>query len=422
MKEKLADKEIKTANATPEGKPTILTDGGGLYVYVTTKGKYWRYSYRYAGKRQTLSIGSYPETTLKQARELHRQARAQLERGIKPTNPKYIEEKGVQTFQSAAMEWFNYSKVKWSETHIERTEGCLRRDVFPWIGKTDVNAVTPRDVIKVVQRVESRGAGETARRVMQCMNQVYKYAVTLQLADRNPVADIDSNIILKPIVSKNFSAITDPAKIGQLLRDMDNYQGSLVVRCALQLSALVMLRPGELRAAEWQEIDLDAGLWIIPVRRMKARTHIKLANMTSHTVPLPHQAVTILREIQPLTGRFKYVFPSARGASRCMSENAVRAALRAMGYDNDTMTPHGFRGMASTMLNRARNNSGTRMWDIDLIEQQLAHVDGSVRGDYNRPDSPEAISQRREMLQYWANYLDELRTYGQVLPFKAKKH
>lgn len=411
MERKLTDTKVKKAKAKPDGKPATLTDGGGLYLYITTKGKYWRYMYRYDNKRQTLSIGSYPETTLEQARELHRQARAQLARGIKPATPKDTDGKSQQTFQTIALEWFNRTRARWSESHTDRTESCLRRDIFPWLGKADIQDVTPSDVIKVMQRVEARGAGETARRVKQCINQVYKYAVTMELAQRNPAGDIENSIILKPLTQRHFATITEPLKVGQLLRDMDNYQGSFVVRCALQLSALVMLRPGELRAAEWQEIDFEAATWTIEVRRMKAPTHIKQANQTKHVVPLSRQALAILRELHPLTGRFQYVFPSARGASRCMSENAVRVALRTLGYDNDTMTAHGFRGMASSLLNELGFNP-------DAIERQLAHKEHNrVRAAYNRA---QYLEERTRMMQAWADYLDQLKAGGQVIPFKTK--
>lgn len=410
MERKLRDSKVKNAKTKPDGKPAILTDGGGLFLYVTTQGKYWRYSYRLGGKRQTLSIGSYPEISLEQAREHHRQARAQLARGIKPNNQKQAESK-ADTFQTVALEWFNRSKPGWSAGHAERIESWFRRDIFPVIGKMDIGAVTASDIIRIICKVEARGAGDSARRVKQCINQVFRYAVTMQLAGRNPAADIDAKIILKPLASKNFAAITDPVKVGQLLRNMENYQGSFVVKCALQLSALVMLRPGELRAAEWQEIDLDAAIWTIEVRRMKAPTHIKQANLSKHIVPLSRQAVAILRELHQLTGRFQYVFPSAKGASRCMSENAVRAALRTMGYDNDTMTAHGFRGMASSLLNELG-------WNPDAIERQLAHKEpNKIRAAYNRA---EYLDERTRMMQAWADYLDELKGGGQVLPFRAK--
>ncbi|WP_050988028.1 tyrosine-type recombinase/integrase [Thiothrix nivea] len=198
MERKLTNTKAKNGKTKPGGKPAILTDGGGLFLYVTTLGKYWRYSYRLGGKRQTLSIGSYPEITLEQARELHRKARAQLARGIKPSNPRHTEST-ADTFQTVALEWFNRSKPGWSESHTTRTESCLRRDVFPWIGKMEVGAVTPSNIIKILQRVESRGAGDTARRVRQIISQIYKYAVTMELTDRNPATDIDTRIILKPL-------------------------------------------------------------------------------------------------------------------------------------------------------------------------------------------------------------------------------
>lgn len=416
MERKLTDTKVKKAKAKPDGKPATLTDGGGLFLYITRHGKYWRYLYRYDGKRQTLSIGSYPETTLEQAREQHREARAQLARGINPSSHKrQLKQANIDTtqhsFEAVALEWIARSRGGWSESHAFRTESYLKRDVFPWIGKTHIREVTPGDIIKAVQRVESRGAGDAARRVRQYILQVYRYAVTMGLAERNPAADIDTGIILKPIIRKNFAAITEPLKVGQLLRDMDGYQGSLVVRCALQLSALVMLRPGELRAAEWQEIDFEAATWTIEVRRMKAPTHIKEANQTKHVVPLSRQALAILRELHPLTGRFQYVFPSARGASRCMSENAVRVALRTLGYDNDTMTAHGFRGMASSLLNE-------QGWNPDAIERQLSHKErNKIRAAYNRA---EYLDERTRMMQAWADYLDQLKAGGQVIPFKTK--
>jgi len=417
MERKLTDTKIKKAKAKPDGKDNILADGGGLAIHVTAAGgRYWRYDYRYEGKRQRLTIGSYPEIDLVTAREKHMEARAQRARGTNPATLKRIlkdSRNGItaNSFEVIAREWFERSKTSWSESHTVRTISYLERDVFPWIGKANINEVSPGDVIRVVQRVEARGAGDAARRVKQYILQVYKYAVTLELAERNPAADIDNGIILQPRIKKHFAAITDPLKVGQLLRDMDGYQGSFVVRCALQLSSLVMLRPGELRAAEWQEIDLEAATWTIEVRRMKAPTHIKRANQTAHIIPLSRQAVAVLRELYPLTGRFKYVFPSARGASKPMSENGVRAALRTMGYDNDTMTPHGFRGMASTLLNELG-------WNPDAIERQLAHKDtNTIRAAYNRA---EYMEERTRMMQAWADYLDTLKAGGKVIPFRTK--
>lgn len=426
MTKKLKDSTVKNAKPNQDGSPASYSDGGGLLLYVTKVGKYWRYRYRIESKAGICSLGSYPEMSLKEAREQHEEARKQVAQGINPSQQKQqlkaLQQKAEQhSFQAIALDWLNHNASQWSEGNLLRVNRYLHNDIFPWIGLTDIDQIRPAEITRLVQRVEAREAGEAARRVKQYISQVYKYAISLELAKRNPTADLDNNIIFKPRVKKPFATLTDPVKVGQLLRDIDQYQGTFVVRVALQLSPLVMLRPGELRAAEWSEIDLEQALWTIPIKRMKAPTHEKQANRSQHLIPLPCQAVELWREFYPYTSKFPYVFPSARGASRCMSENAVRAALRTMGYDNDTMTPHGFRGMASTLLNRMREQARTSLWDIDLIEQQLAHRDSSIRGRYNRADSVEALHQRREMLQAWADYLDELRAGGQIVAFRKKK-
>lgn len=416
MKTRLTDTAVRNAKPKPDGKTAKYTDGGGLYLWVSKEAKGWRYDYTRpaTGKRNTLVIGTYPEIKLAEARERHREARALLARDVDPSEHRKSVKASqadieAHSFESIAREWFLRMKPQWSESHTTRTISYLERDVFPFMGSLNINAITPTNIIRVIMRVEERGAGDAARRVKQYIQQVYRYAVTLELAERNPAADIDTSVILKPRSKKHYAAITDPVQVGQLLRDIDGYQGTFVVRCALKLSPLVMLRPGNVRAAEWADIDLDAAVWRIPIAKMKAPTHIKQENRSTHTVPLPRQAVEVFREIQPYSGRFRYVFPSERGASKPLSDNGIRAALRTMGYDNDTMTPHGFRGMASTLLNRMTDPMGKRLWDDDLIEQQLAHTDGTVRGAYNRADSPDAIRQRREMLQAWADYLDGLR-------------
>lgn len=407
MKRKLTDRSVRAAKPKGDGKPLNLSDGGGLYLHVTANTKVWRYNYRRTtdGRMQTLTIGKYPEIDLTNARKRHEEARQLRERGVDPCQYKQSvrtadSEAAQCSFQAIAQEWFERNKSCWSESHTERTESCLRRDVFPWLGKSSINQITARDIIKTVQRVEARGAGDTARRVKQYINQIYRYAVNLEFAERNPAADIDNNIIFTPLIQRSFAAITEPARLGQLMRDIDHYAGTFIVRCALQLSALTMLRPGELRHAEWSEIDFATSTWTIEVRRMKARKSVKLANQSVHVVPLSQQAVAILQDLYPLTGHFRYMFPSARGASRPMSENTVRAALRCMGYDNDTMTAHGFRSTASSLLNELG-------WNPDAIERQLAHKDQNpIRGIYNRG---KYLEERRRMLQAWADYLDNLR-------------
>lgn len=414
MTKNLKDSIVKNAKPKADGKPADYADGGGLRLHVTTSGKHWHYRYRWDGKSKELSLGTYPSISLKEARERHEEARDLLARGINPSSyrKQMKAEKAAmnrRSFQTITLEWMARSLRVWSAGHAKHVQRAFEKDIFPIIGAMQINEIKPADIIRLVQRVEERGTGDTARRIKQYINQVYKYAVTLELTERNPAADIDNNIILKPLTRKHFATLTDPIKIGQLLRDMDAYQGTLVVRCALQLSALVMLRPGELRAAEWAEIDLDQAIWRIPIKRMKARQHIKAANQSLYFVPLSRQAVEIFRELQPYTGRFKYVFPNIRRAKQPLSDNAVRTALRAMGYDNDMMTPHGFRGMASSLLNQLG-------WNPDAIERQLAHKDtNQIRVAYNRA---EYLEERREMLQAWADYLDTLRAGGQVLSFR----
>lgn len=426
MPYKLTDTAARKAKPNPDGSPKKYTDGHRLFLLVSKTSKSWHYNYTRptTGKPNTLSLGEYPDVGLEEVRELHRAERKLIKRGIDPSEYRKQQKAAARdqaenSFEAIAREWFLKMKPGWSKSHTDRTISYLERDVFPFIGQMNINTVTPTNVIRVVQRVEERGAGDAARRVKQYVLQVYKYALTMELTDRNPAAVIQNNIILKPRSKKHFAAITNPVQIGQLLRDIDGYQGSFVVRCALKLAPLVMLRPGELRAAEWAELDLGAAIWRIPVARMKAPTHVKRENRTTHIVPLSKQAIGILQEVQQLSGRFKYVFPSARGASKPLSDNGIRAALRTLGYDNDTMTPHGFRGMASTLLNRMTDTAGRRLWDQDLIEQQLAHNDGTVRGAYNFDDSPDAIRQRRDMLQAWADYLDTLRHGAQVIPIRG---
>ncbi|TXH67317.1 MAG: integrase, partial [Thiothrix sp.] len=246
-------------------------------------------------------------------------------------------------------------------------------------------------------------------------------SVTLDLADRNP-ADIDTSPHLKPHVKQHRATVTDPNKIGNILRAIDAYHGYFATLCALKLAPMLMLRPSELRACQWQEIDLDAATLTIQAKRMKLKQHRKEANLESdwHIVPLPRQAVTILKELHPHTGYSVHVFPNVRTPSRPMSAETMNKALRTCGIESDTLTAHGFRAMASTLLNRMRGKENQRLWDADLIEWQLAHQNENVRSRFNRADSEEALSQRREMLQAWADYLDTLRAGAQVIPFKAK--
>lgn len=410
MKYKLNDLQIKNANHKPDGKPLNLSDGGGLYLHIKASGKYWRYNFRFGGKQKTLSIGPYPEFSLKEAREVHQEARKQLARGVDPSALKQDAKLsqtfgGSGSFEAVGREWFARSRGAWSESHQTRTMGYLERDVFPWIGEKPIGDIKPREIIKIMLRIEARGAGDAARRVRGFISQVFRYAVAMEIVERNPAADIDNEIILQPRVKRHYPTILDPERIGRLLVDIDHYQGSFYVKSALQLSPLVMLRPGEIRAAEWSEIDFDSAVWTIPIKRMKAPIHIKRANQTVHIIPLSRQAIAILKEIKIVTGRFKYVFPNQRGTDRPMSNNGVRCALLTLGYSKDEITPHGFRGMATSLLNE-------QGWNPDAIERQLSHKEkNKVRAAYNRANY---LDERKRMMQHWADYLDSLRAAEQA--------
>lgn len=427
----LKESDLKAAVATD--KPYKLQDGNGLYVLVKrladgSTGKYWRYDYSYAGKRKTLSIGSYPEINMTAARKAHQAAKALLNAGTCPSAEKQRQKQElIQSasnqvpFKQIALDWYNHQKWNWCDKYITTVLSRLDRDVFPAIGAIGVNDVKPADIIKIIRTIGEAGSIPKAHEVLNNLNAIYRYAMSLELADRNP-ADIDASIHLKPHVKQPRSTIIEPNKIGEALRSIDAYHGYFATVCALKLAPILMLRPSELRTCQWQEIDLEGATLIIEAKRMKLRKHRKDANLESdrHIVPLPYQAVAIFKELHNHTGHSAHVFPNVRDPKRCMSADTINKALGACGIASNDLTAHGFRGMASTLLNRMRGKDSQRLWDADLIEQQLAHKDGSVRGRYNRADSPEAINQRREMLQQWADYLDSLRVGAQVLPFKAK--
>ncbi len=418
----LTDTAVK--NAKPKEKPYKLMDRDGLYLFIkkTKKGagKYWRFDYRFNKKRKTLSIGKYPIITIVVARERLLEARRLLEQGIDPSIHKQMQRSQMEsdyanTFEAIALEWYLKFKDTWSDNHSGRIISYLKKDVFPWIGSHPINDINPAEIISIIERVADRGAVDAARRVKGFIQQVFSYAVIKKKLPFNPAKSIELSMVLPPRVKKHYATITDPIKVGELMRSIDDYNGSFIVRCALKLSPLVMLRPKELRQAEWSEIDFDTATWTIPAQRMKNLKHVKQADLESdqHIIPLAKQAVTILQELYPLTGRWKYLFPSARGKSRCMSENAVRVALRTMGYTNDDITPHGFRAMASSMLNEMGK------WNPDAIERQLSHKDKNViRRSYNHAQH---LKERREMLQFWADYLDELKQGAEIIPLRANQ-
>lgn len=387
----LTDTALK--HLKPAEKPYKRFDERGLYVEVyPSKGKLWRYKYRFEGKEKRLSLGAYPDVPLAMARDRRDEARRLLAQGIDPSKQRKADraESSSTSFEAVAREWYSRYSVSWSESHADRVLRDLERDIFPWIGTQPVNNITAPELLVVLRRVEHRGAVETAHREMQVCGQVFRYGIATSQATHNPAADIRG--ALAPVKKKNFASLRDPKAVGDLLRAIDIYQGAFPTLCALRLAPLVFVRPGELRRAEWSQINLDDAEWRIPAEKMKARQ--------PHIVPLSNQAVAILKELQPLTGSGRYVFPGVRSRQRPMSENTVNAALRRLGYTKDQMTGHGFRSMASIILHE-------QGWDSAIIELQLAHTDrNKVKAAYN---FAQHLPKRREMMQAWADYLDSLK-------------
>lgn len=400
--------DVQIRKAQPSDKPHRLYDERGLYLEVSPKGgKWWRLKYRFVGKEKLLSMGTYPDTSLKAARERRDEARALLAAGVDPSAARQAQKGGragadANSFEVVAREWHQVvHSAKVSPGHAQRTFTRLEQDVFPWIGAQAIAAVTPLQLLQTVRRVEGRGAIETAHRALQACGQVFRYGIATGRCERDPSADLRD--ALTPVQTRHHAAITDPKRVGALLRAIDDYKGQPATRAALQLAPLVFQRPGELRKAEWQEFDLDTGAWTIASERMKCPQQGKISG-APHIVPLSRQAVAILRDLHPLTEHSRYVFPSLRTRERPMSDAAVLAALRRMGFPKDEMTGHGFRAMARTMLAERLNV------DEPIIEAQLAHaVRDSLGRAYNRT---EFLEQRRQMMQTWADYLDQLRDDG----------
>lgn len=389
-------------NASAKEKQYTLYDREGLFLLVLSNGsKLWRWKYRVHGREKRISLGTYPKVSLKAARDKRDELQADLKKGVDPAAAKKNEKAEAltqaETFEAVAREWHGKFSRDWTAVHAERIMRRFERNIFPYIGSRPIKDVTAPELLAVVRRIEDRGKIETSHRALQNCGQVFRYAVASGKAVRDPSGDLRG--ALPPVKEKHFASITDPKEVAKLLRALDGYTGSFVTQCALKLTPLLFVRPGELRQAEWAEIDLDAGEWRIPGVKMKMRD--------PHVVPLSRQAVEVLRELHPLTGGGRYVFPSERTTARCMSENTINAALRRLGYSKDEMTAHGFRSMASTLLNE-------QGWNPDAIERQLAHAErNSVRRAYN---FAEHLPERRRMMQAWADYLDALRAGGKVIP------
>ncbi len=399
----LTDTKVRTTK--PTEKPQKLFDGGGLFLLVTpTGGRLWRFKYRFGGSEKLLSIGTYPETSLAEARQRRDQASALLANGIDPSETKKAQKAAgnqeTETFEIIAREWYAKFSPSWATSHAKTTIRRLELFIFPWLGARPVKTITAPELLAALRRIEAKGALETAHRVKQVCGQVFRYAIATGRAERDPSGDLRGAI--PPASGKHMATITDPKEIAGLLRSIDDYRGGIVTRCALQLAPLVFVRPGELRQAEWSEFNLETAEWRIPAEKMKAGA--------VHIVPLSRQALDILREIHPLTGHGRYVFPSPRTDSRPMSSNAILSALRRMGYAKDEMSGHGFRSMASTLLNE-------QGWNRDAIERQLAHAErNSVRAAYNYA---EFMPERKKMMQAWADYLEGIKSGAKIIPIRA---
>lgn len=392
-------------NAKPKEKAYKISDEKGLFLLVHPNGsKYWRLKYRFGGIEKLLALGVYPDITLADARQRRDDARRLLANNVDPGEVKQqskraLKESVANSFEAIAREWFAKHKHTWVPSHAEKILYRLEKDIFPWMGSRPIADIKPPELLSVIRRTESRGALDTAKRIRQNCGQVFRYAVATGRAERDPSQDLRGAIA--PPKHKHFAAITDPLKVGELLRAMEAFKGTFVVQCALKLAPMLFVRPGELRRAEWSGFDLDKAEWRYFVTKTK----------TEHSVPLAHQAVSILRDLHALTGHGQFVFPG-RDPKKPMSEAAINAALRRMGYDTKTeITGHGFRAMARTILAEELHQKP------EVIEHQLAHkVPDALGTAYNRT---KFLRERREMMQLWADYLDKLKAGAEVIPIRA---
>ena len=390
----LSDTQLRNMKAT--GKVKKVSDGGGLYLHLSPAGgKLWRMAYRFEGKQKTVCFGAYPAVSLKEAREQRDESKALLARGIDPSLHKQAAKAAsiaetANAYEVVAREWYAKNAPRWTESNAERVLARQEKDVFPFIGKRPIAQISAPELLTVLRKVEERGALDTAHRILQDTSRIFRYAIATGRAERDPGADLKGAL---PVPRKgHFSTIVDTKEIGQLLRDVDAYSGNLVVRAALRLAPYVFVRPGELRKAEWTEFDLENAEWRIPAKRMKMRV--------LHIVPLSRQVLGILRDLHPYSGDGPYLFPSLRAKSAPISDMTLLAGLRRLGYAKEQMTVHGFRSLASTLLNEQGFNK-------DWIERQLAHGErNSVRASYNYA---EYLPERRKMMQSWADFLDNLR-------------
>lgn len=393
-------------NAKPAAKPYKLYDERGLFLFVTPSGsRLWRLKYRIAGKEKLLALGAYPDISLKSARERRDDARKLIANGIDPLARKKAERIATaDTFAALAAEYLDRKRKTLHAKTLSKAQWLLDDWLNKYIGGSPLREITAANVLSVCRRLEAKGKHESAHRARALASRVMRYGVATGRCDSDPCRDLRG--ALETFKPKNHAAITDPAKLGALLRAIDGYEGQPSTVYALRIVPYVFVRPGELRFAEWSEFELDAKepLWRIPARRMKMREQ--------HIVPLARQVVDLLNELEPLTGDGPLLFPSLRSSQRPISDNTLNAALRRMGYSGEQMVAHGFRSTASTLLNE-------QQWNRDWIELQLAHAErNKVRAAYN---AAEYLPHRRTMMQAWADYLDGLRAGGKVIAIGRAK-
>ena len=398
--------DIAAKQALPKEKDFKLSVEKGLYLLVRTTGaKYWRMKYRFAGKEKTLALGVYPEVSLKTAKQECERARVKLANGIDPsqikqTQKSLLRETHANSFQSVATDWYELTKPRWTSTTADKQLWILEKNLFPWIGSVPLAELKPTHILKALRRIESRGAIETAHRAKQVAGQVFRYAVASGLIESDPTRDLSG--ALAPKKTRHHPAITDPIEVGKLMRDIDHYKGTHIVRALLAITPLVFQRPGEIRQMEWKEIDFDKGLWEIPASKMKMKE--------PHIVPLCSHAIMILKDVQPLTAWGDYVFPNERNRKTPVSDGTINKALRNLGYTSEMMTGHGFRAMGRTMLDEILE------FPPHLIEQQISHAVRDPLGRaYNRTSH---LPQRIKMMQAWGDYLTKLKNGAEVLPLR----
>jgi len=401
----LTDTAIK--NTKPQAKPIRLADERSLYLLLNPNGsRWWRFDYRFDGKHKTISFGIYPDVSLKLARERRDEARTLLATGVDPGAQRKAEKQakadfGANTFEVIAREWMATRGKEWTESYASKTKSALERNAFPAIGRKPITEITAPDVLAMLRAIESRGIVDMAHRIQQHCGAIFRYAIATGRAISDPVPSLKG--ALSTVRQEHYAALTDPIEFAQLLRDIDDYRGEATTKAAMQLLALTFQRTKEVRFAEWAQFDLEAALWRIPAEIMKMRE--------AHIVPLSTQAIEVLSRMQAITGGGRLVLPSSTSRERPISENTVVYALARMGYKG-RMTGHGFRSVASTLL----NEQGFRS---DLIERQLAHSEkNSVRAAYNRA---EYLPERKKMMQEWADYLDRLKVGAEIIPLRGRR-